>query len=309
MACTSPISGYRSAKPNQYGNYPVIVTGKEYGPWTVYVPCGMCISCRLAKARDWSIRCNHEAQLHEENSFLTLTYSDEELPKNGGLYKPHFQKFMKRLRKKTGEKIRYFMCGEYGSKTGRAHYHALLFGYDFPDKTFLKESYSGERLYTSENLDQIWTHGHCYLGSVTSQSAGYVARYSLKKVMGKFKNNIDEETGLKPYERIDENGEPHEIIPEYVTPSLKPGIGANWFEKFYKDIFPSDEIPTIDGKTYPVPEYYLTLLERKDPEMHRAVKAARLENSKENPNHHPDRLKARAYRLDKSTKSLKRSLE
>lgn len=41
----------------------------------ILVPCGQCIACRLNKARQWSIRCMHEARYHSDNAFVTLTYT------------------------------------------------------------------------------------------------------------------------------------------------------------------------------------------------------------------------------------------
>ena len=51
-----------------------------------------------------------------------------------------FKKFMKRLRKRfKGKRIRFYMCGEYGEQFDRPHFHACIFGVDFPDKVlFLK---------------------------------------------------------------------------------------------------------------------------------------------------------------------------
>ena len=102
------------------------------------VPCGQCIGCRLERSRQWAVRCIHEAQLHKDNCFITLTYNDEHLPSPPSLSVRDFQLFMKRLRKRFGKGIRFFHCGEYGEKYGRPHYHACLFGFDFPDRVQFK---------------------------------------------------------------------------------------------------------------------------------------------------------------------------
>ena len=93
------------------------------------LPCGQCYACRLNKSRDWATRCVLEAKMHDKNCFITLTYNDDNLPQDLSLHKEDFVKFMKRLRKNTGEKIRFYMAGEYGSLYQRPHYHACLFGY------------------------------------------------------------------------------------------------------------------------------------------------------------------------------------
>ena len=94
---------------------------------TLTLPCGQCVGCRLERSRQWAIRCMHEAQLHERNSFVTLTYKGD-VPDEGLRYRD-FQLFMKRLRKyASGQQIRFYMCGEYGDEKGRPHFHACLFG-------------------------------------------------------------------------------------------------------------------------------------------------------------------------------------
>lgn len=73
------------------------------------IPCGQCVGCRLEHSRRWAVRMMHEAQMHDKNCFITLTYNDQYLPADGSLHLDHFQKFMKRLRKKFGDvSIRFF---------------------------------------------------------------------------------------------------------------------------------------------------------------------------------------------------------
>mgnify|MGYP003328902971 FL=1 len=83
----------------------------------VTLPCGQCVGCRLEKSRQWAMRCVHEMRQHDQNSFITLTFNDEHLDPSGSLIKSDFQNFMKRLRKNTGAKIRYYHCGEYGERS------------------------------------------------------------------------------------------------------------------------------------------------------------------------------------------------
>ena len=122
------------------------------------LPCGQCIGCRLEYSRQWAIRCMHEASLYEDNCFITLTYDQDHLPHDRSLNKSHFQKFMKRLRKRFGGGIRFYHCGEYGERTRRPHYHACIFNFDFSDKKLFK-IVNNHRLYTSEQLEELWPFG------------------------------------------------------------------------------------------------------------------------------------------------------
>ena len=127
----------------------------------------------------------HEAQMHENNCFITLTINPEELEKRKNKWSldhREFQLFMKRLRKKYGE-VRFYMCGEYGEENKRPHYHACLFGVEFEDKE-LHRVRRGIPLYKSETLNKLWKLGFCTIGDVTFESAAYVARYIMKKVTG-----------------------------------------------------------------------------------------------------------------------------
>ena len=192
------------------------------------------------------MRMQHEASLYEDNCFITLTYDPEHLPEDQSLNKRHFQLFMKRLRRAHPKtKIRFFHCGEYGDEKGRPHYHACLFNYDFADKIHCA-TYNGYPVYTSEHLSKLWGMGLTQVGSLTFQSAAYVARYICKKVKisqytyDNYKPDYVEEL-QKKYNIIDENGEVlHEIEPEYATMSRNPGIGNAWFEKYKSDCYPSD---------------------------------------------------------------------
>lgn len=220
------------------------------------------------------------------NSFITLTYSDQELPENGCLKKSDFQKFIKRLRKKTKAKIRYYMCGEYGDKTNRPHFHAILFGYQFPDAKFFCER-KGNRIYKSELLEKTWGLGLTELGSVTYKSAGYVARYLIKK------QNTQELIQDRYIYVEPETGEMKVRPFEYTGMSLKPGIGKSFYEKYPDSFFPRDFCLTPEGRKVPVPEYYRKLLEKENPKLHAKLQKRRVEKAKTNPNNTEQRLAVR----------------
>lgn len=267
----------------------------------VSIPCGQCIGCRLEKSRQWAMRCVHEAQLHEAKCFITLTYDNHHLPRGGTLIKKHFQDFMKRLRKRFNGNIRYFHCGEYGEASKRPHYHALIFGTDFPDKKFHTRNAQGDTLYTSELLAALWGHGFCSIGQFTFETAAYCARYIMKKVTGP--------TAPKHYRVCDlETGETIEKIPEYVTMSLKPAIGALWFDKFHSDIYP-DDFCVMRGKKLPVPRYYDLRLGRMNEPLLKNLKIRRVVNGKKNSaNTTQEKLLVRHEVKLAQIKSLKRTL-
>lgn len=239
-----------------------------------FLPCGQCIGCRLERSRQWAVRMMHEASLWEQNCFLTLTYDDEHLPSNGSLCLEDIQKFMKRLRrfalKTVGSKIRLFYCGEYGEKTYRPHYHAVIFNFDFADKVLF--SVSGEtRLYVSADLLSLWKFGHCVIGSVTFESAAYVAAYCLKKVTGSAADSH--------YERvIEETGELVQVTPEFAHMSRRPGIGQGWYDKYKDEVFPADEV-FARGRLMKPPRFYDKLFEVEQPEAFEALKRARKQAS------------------------------
>jgi hypothetical protein len=265
----------------------------------VQVPCGRCRGCRLDNARDWALRCYHEAQMHDENSFLTLTYNDKNLPKDGSIHKSHLQKFIKRLRKAIEPKrLRYYACGEYGEKMGRPHYHAIIFGYDFPDKEFHHVSNPKKRnrfstsdqnkVYTSGLLDSIWQKGYGTIGEVSFESAGYVARYIGKKIGG--------EMALEHYKGKN---------PEFALMSRRPGIGSKWLEKYFTDVYPKD-FTTVNGRKMKPPRYYDKKLMKSHWDLHETIKEQRKEKIK-----HEDIIRRRQKEkyLKNVTQDLKRRLE
>lgn len=233
----------------------------------IFLPCQSCISCRLERARQWAIRCQAEASLYDDNCFLTLTYNDEHLPPGATLYRRHVQLFLKSLRKIVAPKrFRFFGCGEYGEENFRPHYHLCLFNLDFHDKKKWKETSLGHVLYRSKSLEQLWYYGDSYIGALTMQSAGYCARYSLKKVTGK--------NAESHYHRLDAEGRDYWLTPEFPMFSNRPGIGQPWLDKFQKDVYPHDYI-IVDGRKMRPPKYFDRKFDEFDPETFLWIKEAR----------------------------------
>lgn len=266
MPCYHPMPAVRMVD----GSVKFVSRNKVGVDGTLELPCGQCIGCRLERSRQWAMRCLHESSLYDQNSFITLTYDESTIPPGGSLWYPDFQKFMKRLRKFTKRPVRFYMGGEYGESTARPHYHACLFGYDFPDKVFFRKSSSGEKMYTSAILERLWPHGLSSVGSVSFESAAYIARYCVSKVTGDLA-----ESHYSCPEYVDLDG----VICQAVTPefnhmSLKPGIGARWLSKFETDVFPRDYVVVNGVKTRP-PKYYDALFERENPEVFSDIVAQR----------------------------------
>ncbi|AXL15271.1 replication initiator protein [Microviridae sp.] len=178
------------------------------------------------------------------------------------LEKSDFQLFLKRLRKNTQAKIRYYHCGEYGEKFSRPHFHALLFGYVPEDLRF--HSYENKLpVFTSAIISKAWRdQGFALVGSATFESAAYIARYILKKQNGK-----------KATEHYT-NDDGVCLNPEYTTMSLKPGIGAEYYEKYKKEIYTTDSV-VLKGQELPPPKFYSTKYEIENPEHYELIKQER----------------------------------
>lgn len=293
MPCYYPITAWQDV----HGGVTFVERGDIQR--TLTLPCGQCIGCRLEKARQWALRCTHEAQMHEHNSFVTLTYENAPLSLNHR----HFQLFMKRLRKANPDTpIRYYMAGEYGAKLQRPHYHACLFGIWFPDQ--LQFSKRGDNiLYTSKQLEQLWGLGFCTVAEVNSQTAGYVARYATKKITGDLAD--------AHYRKPDpETGELVKIEPEYNRMSLKPGIGATWIEKYERDVYPRGEVLS-NGHWGTAPRYYDKLQkERNSAEFENITQLRRETNARKNAHDNTDeRLKVKEQVAQARLNLRKRSIE
>lgn len=316
MPCYHPISAWQLLNVKTVNGKPTISFKNPYAAPSptrvgIQVPCGQCIGCRLERSRQWAIRCVHEAYGHADNCFITLTYDNDHLPKDGSLQVKHFQDFMKRLRQHYergfeyennngekvffpgGNKIRFFQCGEYGENTRRPHYHACLFGVDIPDK-LLYTVRDGCRLHTSEFLKGVWGNGFVTVGDVTFESAAYVARYITKKITGSDEKVASHYQGRHP---------------EYTTMSRRPGIASGWYKNFKGDVFPADEI-VLRGKIMRPPRFYDKQLESGDPLLYNQIKLDRkaqaLQNAADNT---ARRLAVKETIKKQQFQMLKRGLE
>lgn len=194
--------------------------------------CGQCIPCRVNRRRLWTGRILLEAQGHPYSSFVTLTYRQEECPLE--LEPAELCKFWKRLRKLVPFSIRYFAVGEYGSKTFRPHYHAIVFGLPFTSHSI---------------VDKAWGKGHVQVGELTPQGAAYVTGYVSKKMTGWDDVRLE---GRRP---------------EFARMSLRPGLGKLQAVRFGEQLMtdgPSRalcdlrDVPSeirVNQKKYPLGRY------------------------------------------------------
>lgn len=266
-----------------------------------FLPCKRCISCRMNYSREWAIRCMHEASLHENNIFLTLTYDHEFLPEGMTLVKKDVQDFMKRLRERVLPSplpeghpgIRVFYCGEYGEKKKRPHYHLCLFNF-FPSDARLHNRVEGYNLFTSAFLEDVWGKGFCPFGSVTFQSAAYTARYICKKIYGD-----DAESYY--------DGR----VPEFSEPSRSPGLAYEWISKFWKDVYPRDYCRYKDEYKCKPPRYYDEFMKKFHPDVFEEVMTSRKANAllKGFEDHTIERMKVKAAVRQSRFNQLIRSLE
>ncbi len=258
MACNAPLQGWYSRKRNlETGKRPVVFRYHDgYADRPVTVPCGRCLGCKQTRAREWGIRCYHEAQMWKENCFVTLTYGEDSLPRSDAgvatLRPRDFVLFMKAVRRARGPGVRFFHCGEYGNE-GRPHHHCLLFNCAFDDRICASRSSSGV-LYGSVELGRLWSHGFSSIGDVSFASASYVARYALKKI-----GEIEVEGRKAPY----------------LTMSRRPGIGSMWYEKFNSGVFPRDEVKVGLHGVYQAPRFYVERLRKQSVLGYEKLKAKR----------------------------------
>lgn len=296
MACYSPIQAYQRSDGS-------ICFAERKGDDIVrslQLPCQQCVGCRLERSRQWAVRCMHEASLYKRNCFITLTYDDTHIPSDGSLRYRDFQLFMKRLRKEVPG-VRFYMCGEYGDKFRRPHYHACLFNCDFDDKRPIR-LLGKSRLYRSERLSSLWPFGYASIGEVNFHSAAYVARYCMKKVTGK---EADEHYAVVNLS----SGEISKRVPEFNRMSLRPGIGAGWFAKFKSDVFPKG-LTVVNGVQTRCPKYYDKLMDREDSDVSAVVAYEREKFAQARSADSTDRrLLDRAVVTSARIRSLKRNLE
>lgn len=324
-SCTSPLVMIKDGF-NLSGKRKYKMLGKANDldfndPDRIIVPCGNCINCRLAHSRRWADRLMIESMSHEQSWFVTLTYNDFWIPTsyytdlNTGellpaysLWKRDFQLFMKRLRRDLDYPIRFYACGEYGGKTFRPHYHAILFGLKLDEKDLYNErkGKSGFSLWQSKIIEEAWSKeecgrkwpiGHVMVAPVNWQTCAYVSRYVTKKLKGEESHRYSD----------------FNIEPPFSLMSRRPGIAKEFYEnapEFVRD-HRSMFVPTDKGsKKVGMPKYYDRFLELDFPDEFEYIKDKRSTLAKANmrnrPNTDLDFFEYNELRSSSSEKVLKK---
>ncbi len=205
------------------------------GEWMA-LPCGKCPNCMKRRTSGWSFRLIKEGEVSETALFITLTYDTKYVPltKNGfmTLKKRDIQTFMKRLRKDSERKLKYYVCGEYGGKRNRPHYHLIIFNAD-PEKVEKAWSY-----YEAGGRRSII--GSIFIGQVTDASIGYTLKYMQKQ-------------GKIPMHKNDDRQKEFSL--------MSKGLGANYITEqmkrwHFNDLENRLYVPLKEGKKIAMPRYY-----------------------------------------------------
>lgn len=251
-------------------------------------------------AREFSTDGERAKATQPKNPSVDNSRSNIRKERRVDLSRNDHQKFVKRLRKKIGQ-VRYYMCGEYGTKLSRPHYHYLLFGYDFPDKKYFKKSEAGTKLYRSETLETLWPHGYSWIGEVDYHTCAYVAGYIMKKITGPMAEDY--------YRRTDEAGNDFWLTPEFNHMSRDPGIAKTWWDKYHQDVLVDDCVYRGSSPMKP-PRYYDKLLLELDALKYQALKDARLDRAAlKADDNTPARLEAKETVQRARLNTKKRQLE
>lgn len=264
------------------------------GSEPLLIPCGRCLLCSRRYRLHWALRCSHELRQHDASCFLTLTVNSDSI---GSVFPPAtsaelndrlhtdfydvdskipslrhkpFQDFMKRLRRSLDyrgfdSKLRYFMCGEYGDKSLRPHYHSVIFGFNPSDRVPLPGK---PGLFVSPFVSKLWPYGFHIIEDTCENNISYVAGYCDKKME---RRRID---WLRSYS----------MMPEYVAMSRRPGIGGDFFDRYCdSDLYPQNADGSFlrhfallgRNRKVKMPRYYDDLLFLRDPEKYDKLIASR----------------------------------
>lgn len=293
--CTSELTGY--INPDG-GRLIFGFQGIREGLQEQKVPCGKCPECQKDYYTSWATRGSRELMNWDSSLFITLTYSDEHLPKDRSLDKREIQLFIKRVKKRLGSTkenpIRQTYCGEYGTNnTRRPHYHVILYNCDFTDRIPHRTSDQGHPVFTSATLNELWPFGFAEFGYATPATIAYVAKYVLKK-----KTRKEKEAPLS----IEVDGITYDVAHEFIEHSRNPGIGACLRDS------PSIKkgYLAVNGVRTKLPKYYLEHLKKTDPETYDYLANLKFDFMNARPKESPLRKKQKEEAQKKLTDTKKR---
>lgn len=232
-------------------------------PADLEIKCGKCEGCLADRSRDWGVRIYHESKYHDQCAFITWTYDDDNIPKDGKINKRDVQLVHKRMRKEIGP-FRYVTVGEYGDKTGRPHYHSALFGSDFRDGSYEISS----RLRGNPVCDRAWGKGRVDIGTLEPGSAMYIGGYVSKKL------------GHRD---------------SFALQSRKPPIGKYWYQDNKDGLLRLGHV-VIEGSVLPIPDAYMRWL-KEDPDLQDRVDRLALKRIEEARSYRDQELRAKRSNL------------
>ena len=269
-------------------------TPENRGTFTTYmhVPCGHCVGCLADRSLQWVARCSLEQRMSNYTYFVTATFDDDHLPVkevfNGRelvptpvLDKREHQLFLKRFRRRfeyeEKPSPRYFMCGEYGDRTRRPHFHYLFFMSDpLPDlrpPTLIETG--GKRpppdVMTCDFLRNAWSNGHISVSPVNPARIAYVCRYTLKKLNALDERAMADQARLcRARQLVDQaTGEVVGDLDDYVLPpefiSYSQSIGGSYADGREFDLAVAGSVPVLVGDkvlTRPLPSSVVRRIER-----------------------------------------------
>lgn len=225
------------------------------------VPCGKCPSCLKRKTQEWAFRVMNEERYAFASHWIRLSYNDEHLPiapdGRATLVKEHCQLFIKRLRyyhyehyarlseQLDGypvimEPIKYFLCGEYGTKYHRPHYHVVLLN-------CFEEYFAPAWSVVEKTTGEVSSIGDVYIDPrpLTDSAVAYTIGY-----MNKRKTFV--------VERYDDDGVLLTRIPEFRL--MSKGLGKRFLTddivKWYHDDVSRNYIVLPGGAKTALPRYY-----------------------------------------------------
>lgn len=229
--------------------------------------CNRCQGCRARKTAEWTYRLEREAAFHEARPLMiTLTYANEHLPPDFSVSRKAVSKFLRRLRRLYGCRVRFFAVGEYGdAETGtkRPHYHIILFGLVLSDLCDPEKSQRGFVQYRSPSLESVWSDpvtgalfGRVRVSFADRAAMSYCAGYVHKKLGGP--------KATEEYRRVHPlTGEVVQVEAEFALMSRRPGIGGAWFDR-YAETDARSEFVISDGRRVGMPGYFRRKREEAD---------------------------------------------
>lgn len=217
---------------------------EKYQDNLISLPCGCCEECRRDYATQWAVRCALEASKYEHNWFITLTYDNAHYR---DLNKEDIQQFFENLSGHKKREYKYWLAGEYGPTTKRAHYHMILMNYDIKAKPIARNA-MGNTIFESEIISKAWGKGYVEIQEAGTNAMAYCAKYATKNA-----KDVD------------------------FRPMMSKGIGLSELENKQDFINKYGYIQGKNGKKYKIPRYYFKKIQT---EAARSLKEKQIEKAK-----------------------------